>query len=290
MQKHQLAHFISTNASKNNKTENQTFETLSHVPRTSLILSFSAVSMSGASNGGSKRNSFRNVHRLSQTGGNTNNSHISTNTYNNNNKNLNTMANNNNNNHHFTIKMMSPKRSLVEQPQQQQQQQRQSLTKPRLSLQTPTQGLRQGRGKKPSIESTSMCSTLGSVLIHDSIDHKESIDVTATGVIDSDIGFDYDNDTNIVCGFSAISETHDEDHDVMNWTYAEVWDWLQNELLKDNNILRDAIRRVVCKFEMNYIYIYISGHVSLVLDQEVLESMGITKEYIWCCFDTFLLF
>ena len=61
-----------------------------------------------------------------------------------------------------------------------------------------------------------------------------------------------------------------------DWTHRDVCNWLKDELLADNTLSVKQITKILVKFEMNYI----SGHVLLVLDQELLESIGIDKDYI----------
>ena len=63
---------------------------------------------------------------------------------------------------------------------------------------------------------------------------------------------------------------------IRDWTYHDVCDWLKSELLNKSELTNDTIDRIILKFEMNYI----AGHVLLVLDQELLESIGIETENI----------
>ena len=72
------------------------------------------------------------------------------------------------------------------------------------------------------------------------------------------------------------SNNNNTNSNIRDWTYQDVCDWLKSELLNDSTMTNDTIDKIILKFEMNYI----GGHVLLVLDQELLESIGIETENI----------
>lgn len=70
--------------------------------------------------------------------------------------------------------------------------------------------------------------------------------------------------------------TYDQDidfHDVSKWTNKDVCNWLKFCLLKDNNVSSSLVDRVLLKFDAQYV----DGQVLLVLDQDLLQEIGISK-------------
>ena len=58
--------------------------------------------------------------------------------------------------------------------------------------------------------------------------------------------------------------------------HIKMCDWLKRELLNDSTTKNESIDKIMLKFEMNHI----SGHVLSVLDQELLESIGIETQNV----------
>ena len=92
---------------------------------------------------------------------------------------------------------------------------------------------------------------------------------------------DTKNLSDIDSGISDMMASPPPDNDVgvdgiADWTYRDVSTWLKDELLNDESISLNVLRKILLKFEMNYV----SGNVLLVLDQQALHKMGITKSHM----------
>ena len=147
----------------------------------------------------------------------------------------------------------------------------------RFSVKNKKHRTKRGKRSKPGSLRTTPSTSKASQDTIESVNSTNLDDIKEGTIKDIISDSNKDNGINTSCTDTSEDENDGNSRgNIRDWTYQDVCDWLKRELLNDSTIKNETIDKIMLKFEMNYI----AGHVLLVLDQELLESIGIETENI----------